>query len=55
MLRTAAKLGFIGALAYAFGRIFYSLAKLLVVTLGLLVLFGCLLFWVLAASAGGFL
>ncbi len=55
MIRDAAKLGFIGALAYAFGRIFYSLFSLLVTVLGLLVLFGCLLFWVLAASAGGFL
>jgi hypothetical protein len=55
MLRSAIKLGFFGAIAYVFGRAFYSLFSLLVTVLGLGVLFGCLLFWVIAASAGGFL
>jgi hypothetical protein len=55
MLRSAIKLGFFGALAYGLGRAFYSLAKLLITALGILVLFGCLFAWLLLASAGGYL
>lgn len=55
MLRSAAKLGFLGALAYGFGRAFYSLFSLLVAVVGLIVLFGCLFVWLWFMTSNGFL
>lgn len=55
MIREAAKLGFLGALAYGFGRAFYSLFTLLVAVVGLIVLFGCLFAWLLFMTSNGYL
>ena len=55
MLRSAAKLGFFGALAYGIGKAFYSLFTLLVIVLGLTVLAGSAALWLLFMTSNGFL
>lgn len=55
MIREAAKMGFLGALAYGFGRIFYSLFVLLVAAVGVIVLFGCLFVWLWFMTSNGML
>jgi hypothetical protein len=55
MIRDAAKLGFLGALAYGFGRAFYSLFVLLVATIGIAVLAGAAAAWLWFMTSNGML
>lgn len=55
MIRSAAKLGFFGAISYFFAKAFYSLLSLLVVFLGASVLLGCLFAWFYFATTSGWL
>lgn len=55
MIRSAAKLGFFGVIAYFFARAFWSLFTMLAATIGATLLFGCLIIWVFVATNQGWL
>lgn len=55
MIKSAFKLGFIGALTYALGRAFYSLLSLLAVIIGSVVILACFFTWFYFSVTNGWL